>query len=141
MPPANQESRSPNGRFAPGNPGRRIGSRNRISRRVVLAVLNDFETHQHDILSRLRITRYLPAYVRLLTALLPRNLEIEEPDLQECSDAEIAQLIEETRAALDLVESGKASRLDLETLLGPTVSTVINGEAAPRTPTARAGAR
>ncbi|HVN00432.1 MAG TPA: hypothetical protein VMT68_09470 [Caulobacteraceae bacterium] len=35
--------RDAHGRFAPGNPGRAFGSRNRISRRVARAILRDFE--------------------------------------------------------------------------------------------------
>ena len=46
--------RDPGGRFSAGNPGRRVGSRNRVSKRVALAILDDFEANQGDLLARTR---------------------------------------------------------------------------------------
>jgi hypothetical protein len=40
--------RLPNGKFATGNPGRRRGSRNRASHRVVMSILEDFESHSRS---------------------------------------------------------------------------------------------
>ena len=59
------------GRFAAGNPGRAFGSRNRISGRVVRAILRDFEASQDQVLATLK-RWYVPQYVALVGRLLAR---------------------------------------------------------------------
>ncbi len=46
--------RTADGRFGPGNPGRRVGARNRVWRRVAMAILHDFEANPKAVLARLR---------------------------------------------------------------------------------------
>jgi hypothetical protein len=63
--------RDANGRFAPGNPGRRPGAVGRASARVSRAILADFEGNQAELLPRLR-EWFMPQYVALVSRLLPR---------------------------------------------------------------------
>lgn len=47
-------ARHADGRFGPGNPGRRPGSRNRASHRALTAILDDFHDNKDVVLPRLR---------------------------------------------------------------------------------------
>jgi hypothetical protein len=106
-------ARQPNGQFAPGNPGRRVGSRNKLSRRIVNSVLTDFEEHQDEILRRLR-SAYLPRYVALVGKLLPREDNVVGLELDDLSDAEMAQVVLGVQLALRRIEEGVGSLADLE---------------------------
>jgi len=46
-----------NGRFGPGNPGRRRGSRNHTSRRTSMLVLQHFERNRDNILDNMALNR------------------------------------------------------------------------------------
>lgn len=97
--PENPVEREParyaNGRFGPGNPGRRAGSRNRISQRLVTAILADFERNREAVFQRLR-EDHAAAYVRLVARFLPANDAAEEPDIadQPFTDLPLELLIE-----------------------------------------------
>ena len=104
------------GRFAGGNPGRPPGSRNRVSRRVARAILADFEANQAELLPRLR-RWFLPQYLMLVRALLPRAGEDGAPSLDQLGEAEAAALLAEARAALARIDAGEASLADLEAAL------------------------
>lgn len=69
-------ARYPNGRFGPGNPGRRAGARNRVSHRAAMAILQDFELHKDVVLDRLR-RLFTPAYLAILVRMLDRELQVE----------------------------------------------------------------
>ena len=105
--------RGANGRFAPGHPGRRFGSRNRLSGRVARAILKDFEASQEETLAKLK-QWYVPQYVGLLSRLLPRaGEEAGGPLLDELGDAERANVVAAARALLDRIEAGEASLAEL----------------------------
>jgi hypothetical protein len=93
-------ARHANGRFGPGNPGRRAGARNQISHRVAMAILEDFEANQDEVLQRLR-TCFTPAYFALLLRLLDRQLQAETASADECVDAELGLMFQRVRAAVD----------------------------------------
>ena len=113
-------TRQPDGRFGAGNPGKPRGTRNKVSGRVAVAILEDFETHQDEIFERLRRS-WLPVYVRLASSLLPRSVEMSLPDLSACSQEEVAGKVLAVREVLHLIESGQGTLLDLEAvLLGET---------------------
>jgi hypothetical protein len=105
-----------NGRFGPGNPGRKAGSRNRAGHRAALAILEDFQANQDEVLTRLRRS-WLPAYAKLVAHLLPRQVELDLPDLDAYGDLEVAAVIAQTRAALERIEAGEGSLLELESAL------------------------
>jgi len=90
--PPDQPARYANGRFGPGNPGRRAGSRNRASHWVIMSILRDFEAHKREVLERLR-TDHSPQYFNTLARLLPQMLEDEPSGADGYSEAEIAKVI------------------------------------------------
>ena len=109
--------RDAHGRFAPGNPGRAFGSRNRISKRVARAILRDFEATQDEVLATLK-RWYVPQYVSLLARLLPRAEEgADGPELDELGAAETARLVGAARRMLDRIDAGDATLAELEAAL------------------------
>ena len=105
--------RDRSGRFAAGNPGRPFGSRNRMSKRLARKILMDCEAELHELLPRMR-RFFLPQYVGLVARLLPKVNEAGGVDLDGSDEVEIASVISEVRAALDMVERGEATLEDLE---------------------------
>ena len=121
--------REASGRFGSGNPGRPFGSRNRLSKRVARAILRDFESHQDELLERLR-RWFVPQYVQLVSRLLPKQMEVGGVELDSLDEADVLRLIGDARAALDAIEAGGGSLADLEAaLLGERsgVGAVNNG--------------
>lgn len=117
QPPAlPSSSRQSNGRFGAGNPGRPRGARNRVAQRVAMAVLEDFEAHQHEIIPDLR-TQRTPLYLRLVSSLLPKAADVGLTDYADLSDEALADRIEEVRLALDCIEQGAGTLLDVEAVL------------------------
>jgi hypothetical protein len=109
--------RSANGRFAPGHPGRRFGSRNRLSGRIARAILKDFETSQDDMLAKLK-RWYVPQYVALLARLLPKaGEEAGGPVLDQLDDGARAGVVAAIRAMLDRIDAGEANLTELEAVL------------------------
>ena len=115
-PTRRSHTRFPNGRFGPGNPGRPKGSRNRVSSRLTLAILEHFDARHDEILDRLQAA-WLPAYVRLMSSLLPRSADYALPDFSDFSDLEKARRVNEVRDTLDRVQYGEGTLLDLEAVL------------------------
>ena len=101
------------GRFAAGNPGRVLGSRNRMSKRAARRVLRDFEASFDDVVPRMK-RWFLPQYMSLIARLLPRVNETGGADLDANDEIEMARIIGDVRAALDRIECGKATFEDLE---------------------------
>ena len=109
--------RDVNGRFARGNPGRPVGSRNRVSKRVARAILRDFEANQAELLPRMR-DWFLPQYLSLVGRLLPRATEEGGgAELDALSETEAARLIADARAALARIDAGEGSLAELEAAL------------------------
>jgi hypothetical protein len=109
-------ARHANGRFGPGNPGRRAGARNRVSHRATMAILDDFELHKDELLNRLRIY-HAPAYFAILTRLLDRELREETPALDDYDDVELARTVALARSALTLDQSPRDALIELEGVL------------------------
>jgi hypothetical protein len=100
---ARPAGRDANGRFAAGNPGRRVGSRNRASHHVVMAMLEDFGRYQGDVLDNMRYM-HLPRYFATMARLAPRVLEHcprENPERGVLSVDDAWQLITRARKALE----------------------------------------
>jgi len=129
-------ARHANGRFGPGNPGRRAGAQHRVSHRAAMAILEDFELHKDQVLKQLRI-HYTPAYFAILTRLLDRELQVEAPAFDDYSEAELARTVllarsalngyQDPRVALLELDSALVNRTSLDPAAPPTVSTVNNG--------------
>ena len=110
-------ARHTNGRFGPGNPGRRPGSRNHSSRRTAMLVLQHFERNRDKVLDHMAV-RHAPAYGALIGRLLPRQVELTTSNLEDLSDAEIASILREVRLTLGgAITDGRATLLDLEALM------------------------
>ena len=109
--------REPSGRFAKGNPGRPLGSRNRVSRRIVTGILQDFESRQDAILSHLRGYK-LDTDLDLVWKLLPKSaIEVSTRDPIDYTPEEAALVIARVRRALDRAETGEGSLAEVEQLL------------------------
>jgi hypothetical protein len=108
--------RDAGGRFAAGNPGRKLGSRNRASKRVALALLGDFETNQADVLMRMR-RWFLPQYMQLVQRLLPRPGADDGLELEALGQDEALAVVAAVRAAADRYEAGEGSIEELEAAL------------------------
>ena len=109
--------RGPSGRFAKGNPGRPLGSRNRVSRRIVTGILQDFEGRQDAILSYLRGYK-LETYLDLVWKLLPKSaIDVASMDPMDYTPEERAAVIGRVRRALDRAETGEGSLAEVEQLL------------------------
>jgi hypothetical protein len=102
------------GRFGKGNPGRRRGSRNRLTNRLVQGLLDDFSSNEAENLERLR-RWYFPRYVQLMARFLPRETREARPDFGDYSAEERARVAAAVRATLERVERGEAG---LDALMG-----------------------
>jgi hypothetical protein len=72
--------RDADGRFLRG-PGRKRGSRNRFSRALAMAVLEDFAENRAAVLKQLRYN-HLQTYAAMVSRLLPRDIEEEGEDAE-----------------------------------------------------------
>jgi hypothetical protein len=108
--------RLPNGRFATGNPGRRRGSRNRTTHRVVMTILEDFENHRQPLLEALR-TSWPVLYFNILTRLLPRLMDADTTEsIEDWSEKEAAQFVHRARQILSSAPSPREALIELERL-------------------------
>jgi hypothetical protein len=109
-------ARHANGRFGPGNPGRRLGARNRISHRAAMAILEDFELHSDKVLERLRNV-FTPAYFAILARMLDRGLQVEAAAFDDYSDAELARTVLLARSALNGYADPRTALIELDSAL------------------------
>jgi hypothetical protein len=106
-----------NGRFGPGNPGPRVGSRNHASRRVAMLVLEHFERNRDRILDHMALS-HAPAYGALIGRLLPRQVELTTSTLEELSDDEIVRMLTGVRITLDGgVTDPRGTLIELEAIM------------------------
>jgi hypothetical protein len=117
--------RDAGGRFGKGNPGRRPGSRNRLTNRLVQGLLDDFSSNEAANLERLR-RWYFPQYVQLMARFLPRETREPRPDFGDYSAEERARVAAAVRAMLERVERGEAG---LDALIGVLESDPATAEA------------
>ena len=87
-------------RFAPGNPGRPKGSRNKLGEAFVQALQEDFEEHGVGAITSMRAADP-GGYVRVIASLLPKEFKIETT-----SDLTDEQLDARIRTLANLVEIG-----------------------------------
>src|SRR5215469_15980064 len=71
----NGTGRNSLGQFAAGNPGRPVGSRNRLSEQFLSALAADWEEHGVEVLQKVREDR--PAdYLRVIASVLPKEMQV-----------------------------------------------------------------
>jgi hypothetical protein len=106
------------GRFGPGNPGRRRGSRNQVSHRIIMGILEHFESQRERILNAI-IFESASAYVALLGRLLPRQIDVAPSDFDDFSDADLATMIARARAMIEDGGDARGALVEVEAILTP----------------------
>jgi hypothetical protein len=109
-------ARHADGRFGPGNTGRPLGSRNRVSKRIALSLLNHYAEHEAEILDRLSRQHFIE-YMRLIGRMLPRPPADGQPDLESMPPEDEARVVDAVRAAVERVETGEGTLADVEAAL------------------------
>jgi hypothetical protein len=95
------------GRFARGNPGRRKGSRNRMTNQLALGLLDDFALNEAANIETMR-RWYFPQYVQLMARFIPREAARPRPDFADYAPEETARVLAAARMALEAAERGEA---------------------------------
>ncbi len=98
-PPESAPARHANGRFGPGNPGRPHGARGRYSRRVLDKMAAHFDVNGNPALDELCKWR-TTEYVRHMTSVLPRAVEMSLPAFGPLSASEAEVFVAHAWAAL-----------------------------------------
>ena len=116
--PTQSVDRLSNGRFLPGHSmgGRPPGSRNRVSRKMLLTILKDFESHQAVLLDRLR-SSYTPSYFNTLARMMPHMAQTEVSEFDDFSDAQAAHFVTRLRQMLAVTPAPRIALAELEAIL------------------------
>ena len=88
--------------FEKGRPktgGRAKGARNKLSHAFLTALAEDFEAHGIETLKIARLERPVE-YIKVVAALMPKELEIMDSHLADLSDEELDVFIAKLRAQL-----------------------------------------
>ena len=95
------DGRLPNGRFGPGNPGRRPGTRNRLSHEIVTAMMEDFRANQAAVFATLR-DKFPAQYFAVMAQLAPSFLMQDEQELASYSYDEAQVVVAQIYRAIHL---------------------------------------
>lgn len=90
------DKRKPNGQFLPGNGGRPQGVRNRLQHDFLKALQEDFAEHGAAVVRIARIEKPID-YLKVIAAVLPKELIFTDNKLAEFSDEEIAEMLASIR--------------------------------------------
>lgn len=96
-----------NTRFAPGNPGRPKGSRNKLGEAFIAAMHDDFVQHGPQVIETVRIEKP-DQYLKVVASILPKELNIKTDAFDGLSDEQLAALVVAARSALGVPESSGA---------------------------------
>ena len=72
------QSRRPDGRFGPGNPGRPKGALGRSGKHLVRLMLADFESHHVELMQKLRY-HYTREYMAMILSIMPEQEAEDHP--------------------------------------------------------------
>jgi hypothetical protein len=114
--PPPRSTHTPNGKFAPGNPGKPRGSRNRMTKGIAISLLAHYHANEAEFLDRLS-QFFFSDYMRLLGRMLPRDDPTAGPELEGLAPADQARILAAVRGACDRIEAGEATLADVETAL------------------------
>lgn len=90
-----------------GNPAGRVkGSRNKLGEAFIEALHDDFQAHGVKAIEEVR-TDDPSTYLKVIAAIVPKELNIKHDAFDGVSDEQIAALIAAARAALGLGEGGR----------------------------------
>jgi len=109
-------ARYENGRFGPGNPGRRPGARGRTAHRVTMAILEDFLEHKDETLKDAR-NFHVEAYLNTVLKLLPSQAAFETPEVRAWPDADVDAALAHVRGVFERAGEGRDVLIELEAVL------------------------
>lgn len=100
MPETTDENgRDEKGKFAPGNPGRPKGSRNKLGERFIADLQADWEEHGPEAIEEVRTSKP-DAYLKVVASILPRDLNVNVNKADELTDDELIRRIRDIDAAI-----------------------------------------
>ena len=86
-------ARHPNGHFQKGTGGRPAGSRNKLQAKVFDSLLREWEAYGDEVLRIVRAED--PAiWLKVITAVLPRELLVTDDRVSQLSDDEISEYLD-----------------------------------------------
>lgn len=88
-----QEKRIVGRPFQPGNPGRPKGSRNKLAEAFTQALHDDFMEHGESVIEVVR-TEKPDQYLKVIASLVPKDVNLNVNNLDDLSDAELAERIQ-----------------------------------------------
>ena len=98
------------GKFVAGNkggPGRSVGARNKLGSCFLQEMQQDFVTHGKTVIEQVRTERP-HEYLKIVTALLPKELHLKDNTLDDMTDDDIGEILTAIRA-LRAGRNGEAS--------------------------------
>jgi hypothetical protein len=91
-----------------GNPkGRPKGSRNKLSESFISALSDDFEKNGVAVIAAVRAEK--PAeYLKIIAAIVPKEINVNDMTLQDMSDEELLERLDEVRSIAAALAGAKA---------------------------------
>ena len=91
-----------------GNPkGRPKGSRNKLSESFISALADDFDKNGVAVIENVRIEK--PAeYLKIIAAIVPKEINVNDMTLQDMSDEELLERLDEVRSIAAALAGAKA---------------------------------
>jgi hypothetical protein len=93
-----------------GNPnGRPKGSRNVLSEALIAALHTDFAEHGVAVIEKVRTEK--PAeYLKIVASLVPRDINLKTPGLEDMDDDELLDALDQVRAVVSMLAAKPAKR-------------------------------
>ncbi len=98
-------------RFKPGNPGRPKGARNKLAEAFTQALHDDFMEHGEVAIQTVRAEKP-DQYLKVIASLVPKDVNLNVNNLDELSDAELAERIQSLAAQLAPFLAGGTGNAD-----------------------------
>ena len=107
------EKRDEHGRFIipPVSPGRPKGSRNKLAEAFTQAMHDDFMEHGPKVIETVRVEKP-DQYLKVIASLVPKDVNLNVNNLDELSDAELAERVQSLAAQLAPFLTGGTGNAD-----------------------------
>lgn len=93
---------------SPNPLGRPKGSKNKLSEDFIGALCKDFETHGEAVIENVRTEK--PAdYLKIIASIVPKELTINAPTLDEMSDEELLDRLDQVRSLAAALSGAQAA--------------------------------
>jgi hypothetical protein len=93
---------------SPNPLGRPKGSKNKLSEDFISALSRDFEQHGTSVIETVRTEK--PAdYLKIIASIVPKELTINAPTLDEMSDEELIERLEQVRSLAIALSGSQAA--------------------------------